>query len=81
MATIRECLVAYLESKDWHQIPSRSEKFLVYAGRHETHCIHYFVGKSGSLRHGKSITESFPVPDGRKNSWIVEGRKILAEKP
>jgi hypothetical protein len=81
MFTIRECLVAYLESKDWHQIPSRSEKYLVYAGRHATHNIHYYIGKSGGLRHGANHADSFSVPDTRKNLWINEGRKILEGKP
>ena len=81
MATQRECIAAYLKANSWREIPSRSTKYLVFAEDHATHLIHYFVGKSGGLRHGKTVTESFSVPDTRRNLWVNEGRKILAEKP
>ncbi len=70
MATIRERLCAALEARGYTKVESRSRKYVTYTHADKPDRI-LFVGKSGALRAGKNVTESFAVETFKQ--------KLLAE--
>jgi len=56
--TIREKLVEALFAQGYVEVPSRSRKYRTMT---KDHCSYLYLGSAGSLRKGRTHTESLPV--------------------
>jgi hypothetical protein len=80
MPTIRECALAYLNMVGQVPVPSRSTKYLVFNDPRGSDTVFMYVGKSGSIRIGSSITDSVPITNARKKYIVAMGTTILEGK-
>ena len=73
--TIRDRLIHMLEKSGSKLLASRSTKYLVYSTNHEEH---FYLGKSGSFRMGRTISTSHPVPLIKAN--LLRRYALLTER-
>lgn len=65
--TLREKYIEALKAKSYEEVNSRSSKYVVFRRDAE---FYFYIGKSGSLRIGRTITGSVPVTKAYKNSLL-----------
>lgn len=62
--TLREKYIEALHKEGYKEAPSLSSKYIRF---HRTENSYWYVGKSGSLRVGRSIAESIPCSNKLKS--------------
>lgn len=79
-ATIRAKFIWYLEETRWiRSAEQRGRKYLRYYKIDSPGYL--YVGKSGSLRYGKSVAKSRPVSDKQKRLMVEAYDKAHPPKP
>jgi len=61
--TQREKLVAQLTKQGYHEVASRSTKYVVLT---KDNLAFFYVGKAGALRYGRTVAESYPRDNLRR---------------
>ena len=70
--TIKDRLVAALTARGFREVEGRTRKYLTFT---KDGCSFYFVGAAGSLRKGRSVTDSHPA-DTFKAELLAEAASI-----
>jgi hypothetical protein len=78
--TIQQLVQAALESEGWGRDPGAATRKYIALHR-PGGTDHIYIGVSGSVRRGRIVSESHPVPLSTKRRLIEQGRKILEPSP
>lgn len=66
--TLQQKLVEYHKMNGWEIVKGKSSKYIVMKCSGVEDFI--YIGKSGALRQGRTISESFSIPDHLKKVMI-----------
>jgi hypothetical protein len=68
---MRERFIEALKNRGAEEVPSRSGKYVTLT-RPNANGLFFFVGESGGLRTGKTVSRSAPVQDAYKKRLLEE---------
>lgn len=68
--TLQEQLIAGLLQDGEHEVPFAGRKYRKFTRTKLGGDTFYYVGKSGALRFGRTVEESIPASQSRKNYFL-----------
>ena len=74
--TIRESISAALRVRGYQLVRGQSRRYQTFW--HPEGADNWYLGTSGAVRHGRTATESIPVPEATKQQLIHEGKQLLS---
>ena len=68
----RDALITALKARGFVEVPAKTKRYVVMELNGDS-LVKFFIGKSGGLRYGKSVTDSRALEGKPKEKLLKEG--------